>query len=198
MKLILAALAATAATTVLPLAATRPAGAAAPTQATEQFTAQTPAQPAEQTSEQATAPDPNTVAQVNVLTADAVMKAGQAAMAEAVKQKQRVTVVIVDRSGVTRLVIHGDGAGPQTEESARAKAFTAAAFGAPTSEAAKNAQGANPSTRDIPGTLFLAGGVPVAVGGAPIAGIGVGGAPDGSIDESIANAGLNAIRDGLS
>ncbi|NUP68114.1 MAG: heme-binding protein, partial [Nonomuraea sp.] len=53
--------------------------------------------------------------------------------------------------------------------------------------------GTGPSIADIPGTLVLGGGVPVTSGGAPIAGIGVGGAPSGDIDESIAQAALKAI-----
>ncbi|TYB58391.1 heme-binding protein [Nonomuraea sp. PA05] len=131
--------------------------------------------------------------QTEVLSSDAALKIAQAAMREAAQQKQRVTVVIVDRSGATRLVVKGDGAGPQTEESARRKAFTAVSFGRATSELAKGLNGGGPSIADIPGTLFLGGGVPVASGGAPVAGIGVGGAPSSDIDEAIARAGLKAV-----
>ncbi|MFC4911509.1 GlcG/HbpS family heme-binding protein [Actinomadura gamaensis] len=137
------------------------------------------------------------VTQTRVLTADAAMKAVQAAQKEAAKQNQRVAIAVVDRSGDLKLVVKGDGAGPQTVESAKRKAYTAVAWGQPTSKLAQNAGGTGPSVRDIPNTLFLAGGVPVASGGAPIAGIGVGGAPQGSIDESIAQAGLNAIANQL-
>ncbi|MEU1726652.1 heme-binding protein [Nonomuraea sp. NPDC005692] len=133
------------------------------------------------------------VVQTGTLSADAALKIADAALKEAVKQKQRVTVVIVDRSGATRLVLKGDGAGPQTEESARRKAFTAVSFGRTTSELGKGINGGGPSIADIPGTLFLGGGVPVASGGAPVAGIGVGGAPSGDIDESIAQAALKAV-----
>ncbi|WP_026416053.1 GlcG/HbpS family heme-binding protein [Actinomadura oligospora] len=137
------------------------------------------------------------VTQNRVLTADAAMKVADAAQKEAAEQHQRVAVVIVDRSGDLKLVVKGDGAGPQTVESAKRKAYTAVAWGQPTSKLTQNASGAAPSIKDIPGTLFLAGGVPVASGGSPIAGIGVGGAPQGSIDESIAQAGLNAIANQL-
>ncbi|MGW2157861.1 GlcG/HbpS family heme-binding protein [Nonomuraea sp. NPDC001699] len=133
------------------------------------------------------------VVQTGTLSADAALKIADAVLKEAVKQKQRVSVVIVDRSGATRLVLKGDGAGPQTEESARRKAFTAVSFGRTTSELGKGITGGGPSIADIPGTLFLGGGVPVASGGAPVAGIGVGGAPSGDIDESIAQAGLKAV-----
>lgn len=136
----------------------------------------------------AAAPAAAAVVQTNVLSADAALKIADAVQKEAAKQNQRVTVAIVDRSGVTRLILKGDGAGPQTEESAKRKAFTAVSFGKPTSELAKNQ-----ALAAIPGTLLLGGGVPVASGGAPIAGIGVGGAPSGDIDEAIAQAGLKAV-----
>ncbi|GAA1544764.1 heme-binding protein [Actinomadura kijaniata] len=134
------------------------------------------------------------VRQVTVLRTDAAMRIADAVQKEAAKQNQRVAVAIVDRSGDLRLVVKGDGAGPQTVESARRKAFTAVAFGQPTSRLAGNATGNGPTVKDIPGTLFLAGGVPVASGGAPIAGVGVGGAPSGAIDEAIAQAGLKAVQ----
>ncbi|WP_245642096.1 GlcG/HbpS family heme-binding protein [Nonomuraea candida] len=137
--------------------------------------------------------DGEAVVQTGVLSADAALRIADAAMREAGKRKQRVTVVIVDRSGATRLVVKGDGAGPQTEESARRKAFTAVSFGRTTGELGKGLTGDGPTIADIPGTLFLGGGVPVASGGAPIAGIGVGGAPSGDIDEAIAQAGLKAV-----
>lgn len=142
----------------------------------------------------AAAPAPKAVQDVRTLKTDSAMAIADAAQKEAAKQKQRVAIAIVDRSGDLRLVVKGDGAGPQTVESAKRKAFTAVSFGQPTSKLAAGATGNGPTTRDIPGTLFLAGGVPVASGGSPIAGIGVGGAPQGSIDESIAQAGLRAVQ----
>ena len=51
----------------------------------------------------------------------------------------------------------------------------------------------NPTLKDIPGTLFLAGGVPVDSSNAPIAGIGVAGAPSGTMDETYAQAGADTV-----
>lgn len=133
------------------------------------------------------------VTSTDTLSTDAALTAAKAALKEAEKQDQRVVVAIVDRSGNTVALVKGDGAGPQSEQSALRKAFTAAAFGRPTSELAEAASGDAPNIADIPGTLFLAGGVPVTADDAPIAGIGVGGAPSGDIDEEIAQAGLAAI-----
>ncbi|MFI1496586.1 heme-binding protein [Streptomyces platensis] len=126
------------------------------------------------------------------LTIDAATKAAQAALDAAEKENQRVTVAVVDRNGNTIVTLRGDGAGPQSYESAERKAFTAAAWNAPTSQLVERLRQA-PNLKDIPGTLFLAGGVPVTAENAPIAGIGVAGAPSGTLDEKFAQAGANAV-----
>ncbi|SDN54856.1 Uncharacterized conserved protein GlcG, DUF336 family [Streptomyces sp. cf386] len=126
------------------------------------------------------------------LTIDAATKAAQAALDAAEKENQRVTVAVVDRNGNTIVTLRGDGAGPQSYESAERKAFTAVSWNAPTSQLAERLEQA-PNLKDIPGTLFLAGGVPVTAGNAPIAGIGVAGAPSGALDEKFAQAGADAV-----
>ncbi len=52
----------------------------------------------------------------------------------------------------------------------------------------------SPNLKDIPGTLFLAGGAPVTAKGAPVAGVGVAGAPSGGLDEKYARAGAAALN----
>ncbi|WP_459962214.1 GlcG/HbpS family heme-binding protein [Nocardia sp. IFM 10818] len=128
------------------------------------------------------------------LTVAAAAKAAQAALDAAAKENQRVTVAVVDRNGNTIVLLRGDGAGPQSPDSAERKAFTAVSWNAPTSELAQRLNSA-PHLADIPGTLFLAGGAPVdAKGGAPIAGIGVAGAPSGDLDEKFARAGVAVLQ----
>jgi uncharacterized protein GlcG (DUF336 family) len=130
--------------------------------------------------------------QTTHLTIDAATDAAEAALEAAEKDGQRVSVAVVDRNGNTIVTLRGDGAGPQSYESAERKAYTAVAWNAPTSELAKRLEQA-PNLKDIPGTLFLGGGVPVTAKGAPIAGIGVGGAPSGDLDEKYAQAGAAAL-----
>ncbi|POX53112.1 hypothetical protein C3489_16370 [Streptomyces sp. Ru71] len=129
------------------------------------------------------------------LTVDAATDAARAALDAAEKDGQRVTVAVVDRNGNTIVTLRGDGAGPQSYESAIKKAYTSVSWNAPTSELAKRLEKA-PNLKDIPGTLFLAGGAPVAYNSAPIAGIGVAGAPSGDLDEKFAQAGVDAISNG--
>ncbi|TXS49351.1 heme-binding protein [Streptomyces sp. uw30] len=126
------------------------------------------------------------------LTIDAATEAARAALDAAEKENQRVTVAVVDRNGNTVVTLRGDGAGPQSYESAERKAFTAVSWNAPTSQLTERLQ-QTPNLKDIPGTLFLAGGVPVTAGNAPIAGIGVAGAPSGALDEKFAQAGALAL-----
>ncbi|MFF8384843.1 heme-binding protein [Streptomyces kanasensis] len=126
------------------------------------------------------------------LTVDAATRAAQAALRAAREDGQRVSVAVVDRAGNTIVVLRGDGAGPQSYASAERKGFTAVSWNAPTSELVKRLE-TTPNLKDIPGTLFLGGGVPVAAGGAPIAGIGVAGAPSGTLDEEYARAGAAAL-----
>ncbi|MFE1952807.1 MULTISPECIES: GlcG/HbpS family heme-binding protein [Streptomyces] len=127
------------------------------------------------------------------LTIRAAAKAAEAAMDAAVAEGQRVSVAVVDRNGNTLVTLRGDGAGPQSYESAIRKAYTAVSFNAPTSVLVGRLQ-QQPTLKDIPGTLFLAGGVPVTAKGSPIAGIGVAGAPSGDLDEKFARAGAAALR----
>ncbi|MES9805003.1 GlcG/HbpS family heme-binding protein [Streptomyces cinereoruber] len=126
------------------------------------------------------------------LTIEAATKAAQATLKAAEKENQRISVAVVDRNGNTLVTLRGDGAGPQSYESAVKKAYTAVSWNAPTSELAKRLTNA-PTLKDIPNTLFLAGGAPVTAKGAPVAGIGVAGAPSGDLDEKFARAGVASL-----
>ncbi|MEU6511350.1 heme-binding protein [Streptomyces sp. NPDC046942] len=126
------------------------------------------------------------------LTLAAAEKAARAALDAAAKDGRQVSVAVVDRGGNTLVTLRGDGAGPQSYESAERKAFTAVSWNAPTSELAERLKQA-PALKDIPGTLFLAGGTPVTAKGAPVAGIGVAGAPSGDLDERYAQAGAAVL-----
>lgn len=137
---------------------------------------------------------PETVVAQNRITVGASSEAVRAALAKCQADKLPfVTVALVDRFGTVQALLRGDNAAEHTIEAAKQKAYTAAAFGAPTSELAKRVNGNGPSIADLPGTLFLAGGVPLKVNGVSVAGIGVGGAPDGTLDEACATAGAETI-----
>jgi uncharacterized protein GlcG (DUF336 family) len=134
------------------------------------------------------------ISRISTITTDGAISAAQAVFKSARKAKHTVAVAVIDRNGKYRLLISDDNAGPQTEESAKRKAFTAVSFGRPTSNLTASAGADGVTIHDIPGTLFLAGGVPITYNGAPIGAIGVGGAPSGDIDEEYARAGLRALK----
>ncbi|WP_017199233.1 heme-binding protein [Arthrobacter sp. M2012083] len=139
-------------------------------------------------------PAPENVVAQNRISVGASSKAVNAALAKCQADKLPfVTVALVDRFGTVQALLRGDNAAEHTIEAAKQKAYTAAAFGAPTSELAKRVNGNGPSIADLPGTLFLPGGVPLKVNGVSVAGIGVGGAPDGALDEACATAGADAL-----
>ncbi|GAA4525464.1 GlcG/HbpS family heme-binding protein [Amycolatopsis samaneae] len=135
---------------------------------------------------------PRGLVQTSHLSIAAAQKAAQAALDAATKAGQHVSVAVVDRDGTTVLSLRGDGAGPQSPSSAQAKAFTAVSWNAKTSDLVGRLQ-QNPTLKDIQGTLFLAGAVPVDAGTTPIAAIGVAGAPSGAQDETFAQAGADAL-----
>ncbi|MFJ5923964.1 heme-binding protein [Kitasatospora sp. NPDC092948] len=126
------------------------------------------------------------------LTVEAATKAAQASLDAAAKEGQKISVAVVDRNGNVIVELRGDGAGPQSFESAERKAYTAVSWNAPTSELVKRLAQA-PNLKDIPGTLFLGGGAPVQLKGAPIAAVGVAGAPSADQDEKFAQAGVAAL-----
>lgn len=139
-------------------------------------------------------PAPENVVAQNRISVGASAAAVRAALGKCQADKLPfVTVALVDRLGTVQALLRGDNAAEHTIEAARQKAYTAAAFGTPTSELSKRINGNGPSIADLPGTLFLAGAVPLKVKGVSVAGIGVGGAPDGMLDEACAAAGAESI-----
>ncbi|WP_035776150.1 heme-binding protein [Arthrobacter sp. H5] len=160
----------------------------------------TPVATAEPTQETTAAAESGSGAVLNLsrLSVQVATEAAQAALSQCQSDGLGfVSVAVVDRFGQIQAMLRGDNAAEHTMESARLKGYTAAAFGANTSELTERAAGDGATIRDLPGTLFLAGGVSVKAGELPIAGIGVGGAPQGTADEACAQAGLDAIAGSL-
>ena len=131
-----------------------------------------------------------------VLPLHVAHRAVQAAVESCRKDGYRVSVSVVDRSGVLRTMERADGAGPHTVESSRKKAYTAASVRRPTTELADliNKVPTLQALRDMNDQiLILGGGLPIEIGGEVVGGIGVGGAPGAHLDDACAQAGLDAI-----
>jgi uncharacterized protein GlcG (DUF336 family) len=123
-------------------------------------------------------------------------KAAAAAQEKCKQDGYRVSVAVVDRAGVLKVLMRGDGAGPHTTNSSSKKAYTAASLRRPTSEMAELVAKtpALQGLRDIDDkVLILGGGLPIEIAGEVIGAIGVGGAPGGHLDEACAQTGLDSI-----
>ena len=107
-----------------------------------------------------------------------------------------VTVIVLDRNGRTRVILHDDKANPHTMENARRKAYTSLTFRVNTMEYGKRFTGdARPPMLD--GITTAAGGMVIKAGNDVVGSVGVSGAPGGDKDQACAEAGLATIADGL-
>src|SRR3954470_4715764 len=124
--------------------------------------------------------------------ADAVLDAARA-------ESARVSVSVTNRSGITKVVLADDGAGPIAVETSRLKAYRAGVMGVSAAEFAKFA--AEPILQAGPPHLVdsqlhpVPGGYPIVTDdGDVIGGIGGGGA-HGDVDARIVSEGLKSIAD---
>jgi uncharacterized protein GlcG (DUF336 family) len=128
--------------------------------------------------------------EVSHAAAQAVIELGR-------NQGLRLSVSVVNRSGITKVILSDDGAGPMAVETGRRKAYTAAVTGMPTTVFAQLAadprMAAAPPHIIDPQLLPAPGGLPISVDGEVIGGIGVGGA-DGQTDNSVAEEALKQIQ----
>ncbi len=116
----------------------------------------------------------------------------------------RVSVSVVDSSGVVKLQAKGDQSTIHTKDSSFRKAYTVITM-APIFKYDTNGQfverlaknPAAPALASLPNIILLPGAVAVRAHGEVVAAIGVGGAPGGEKDEVCAQAGLTRIADRL-
>lgn len=167
-----------------------PPGAAAP---------QAPQSPPPPQQQQQPAPQRGGLVTERSISAALAAEAVAAAVEACAGRGWRASAAVVDRSGVLKALLRGDGAAPHTVDSARGKAYTAATLRNTTS-ALQEMVRTNPGASQlpaIPGLLILGGGIPVRVGDEVVGAIGVGGAPAGNFDDQCAEAGIARIRDRL-
>lgn len=136
------------------------------------------------------------VAMVSVkrLSLDTATKVAQATLNACREKGIQIGVTVVDRDGTVQVTLRDTIAAPITVPISKMKASTAVNFNAATSALVSRAD--TPIGR-IDGLVMSAGGVPIEVGGALVAGVGVSGAPDGATDEECAQAGVEAVIDDL-
>jgi len=131
-------------------------------------------------------------------------QAAQEALATCERSGFHVSVTVLDRGGMARAFLRGDGSTPHTPDSARGKAYTALTLGPIFNKTASSELvqllSANPAAAalsNVPGILLLPGAVTIKSGDDVIGSIGVGGAPGGDKDEACARAGAEKIAAAL-
>jgi len=136
---------------------------------------------------------------VKILSPELALDLARVALADCRKRGYQVAVAVVDRFGVTQVMLRDRFAGPHTVASATGKGWTAVSFRSNTSELVIASREGTPQAgmRQIPGALVLGGGVVIEAAGSLVGGIGVSGAPGGEADEACAKAGIEAVRDRL-
>ncbi len=131
-----------------------------------------------------------------VISMDVAQYMAQAAIMQCRADGYRVSATILDNGGNIKVVIRDDGAGLGTLDLSRRKAYSALIFRRTSGETAKAFGGMSPPPV-VDGTVTMAGGVPIKVGGEVIGAIGVSGAPGGDKDEVCANAGIAKVAEKL-
>lgn len=135
---------------------------------------------------------------VRLLTPETALKAAQAALARCRAGGFQVAVAVVDRMGVTQVMLRDRFAGPHTPDMAVAKGWTAVSFRTNTTDLAASTQsGPQSGVRNRPGVAAVGGGLMIEAGGSILGAIGVSGAPGGKDDDACAAAGIAAIKDSL-
>ena len=128
------------------------------------------------------------------LSVEAALSVANGALNKCHTDGYRVSLTVLDASGLIKVQVRGDGTGPHTLEHSHRKAYTALTFKRASAETAK-AWALAPTHPVIEGTVGAAGGVPIKAGNEVIGAIGVSGAPGGEKDEACAAAGIATIVD---
>ncbi len=133
-----------------------------------------------------------------VMSSETALDLARAALLDCRQRGYQVAVAVVDRFGVTQVVLRDRFAGPHTT-AATGKAWTAVSFRTNTTELVASTQPGMPqgAVRSLPGAVVLGGGMVVQAGGSLVGAIGVSGAPGGDADDACAKAGISAIQDKL-
>jgi uncharacterized protein GlcG (DUF336 family) len=129
------------------------------------------------------------------LKPETALKAAQAVLESCRKSGAQIAVAVVDRSGITQVMLRDRFAGPHTPETAINKAWTAVTFKTNTLQLSKETEPGKEASgiRHLPRVVVVGGGVMIEANGSLVGGIGVSGAPGGVADDVCAQAGVKAI-----
>jgi len=113
--------------------------------------------------------DSKTFVTYRSLTVETALELAKATLDACRKMDYQIAVAVVDRGGNTQVILRDRFAGPHTGETARG----------------------------LPGVAAIGGGVLIQAAGSLVGGVGVSGAPGGTVDDQCAKQGLAKIQDKL-
>jgi len=121
----------------------------------------------------------------------------QAALAQCESMGFKVSVAVVDRGGLTIVMLRGDGSGLHTPEGAERKAYTARTFSQPSADFVKRMSERPDTVGSLQYTrvLALGGGLPIKAGNEVVGAVGVSGSP--GKDDVCSQAGIDKVADQL-
>lgn len=122
------------------------------------------------------------------LNQEGALRLAKEANAEAQKIDKKVSIAVLNNSGVVLLLLKGDNVGPHNTEASRRKAYTSVSTKTASwdvmNNAAKSTDARNLNT--LPELLLLGGGMPIFKDGDLIGSIGISGGGSGENDHNIA------------
>jgi uncharacterized protein GlcG (DUF336 family) len=131
------------------------------------------------------------------LKPEVALDVAQATMTACREAGYQVSVAVVDRSGVTQVMLRDQVAGAHTLDAARRKAWTAASYNADTrsiSEATRPGGGQS-GARFVAQAIMVGGGVPLYAEGTLVGSVGVSGSPSADEDQKCAEKGAEALEE---
>jgi uncharacterized protein GlcG (DUF336 family) len=146
-----------------------------------------------------TSAEEESLATFKAMKPEVAVKLAQATMKACRDAGFQVAVAVVDRAGVTQVIIRDQLAGAHTPDTARRKAWTAASFRTDTMTMMEETQSGKPQSgvRFVSEAMMIGGGIPVTTAGTMVGAVGVSGAPGGDEDHKCAQAGIAAIEEHL-
>jgi uncharacterized protein GlcG (DUF336 family) len=133
------------------------------------------------------------------LEPEVALEVAQATMMACREAGYQVSVAVVDRSGITQVLIRDQMAGPHTLETARRKAWTAASFKGDTRSIAQATQPGSglSGARFVAGAMMVGGGIPLYAESKLVGAVGVSGSPSADEDQVCAEQGAAALEEKL-
>uniref|UniRef100_UPI0030EC15C1 GlcG/HbpS family heme-binding protein n=1 Tax=Riemerella anatipestifer TaxID=34085 RepID=UPI0030EC15C1 len=122
------------------------------------------------------------------LTQEGALKLAEQANLEAQKLNKKISIAVLDSSGVTLLLLKGDDVGVHNTEASRRKAYTSASTKTSSWDLMQKAA-SDPTAQNLntlPELLLLGGGVPIWKSGILVGSIGISGGGSGENDHNIA------------